>query len=122
MDRWLDYLRSRKLKQGDGRDSRSGTEATVEENATKSLRRPSAHRRFPEKATEDPTMRLGRLAAANRSPLCVAPDDPVIRAITLMLQHDYSQLPVTTTEARVEGIVLAGSRSGSRLCARQEVR
>ncbi len=58
----------------------------------------------PGRATEDPTSRIGRLAAANRPPLCIAPDADISEAITLMLQHDYSQLPVTTSERDVKGM------------------
>jgi CBS domain-containing protein len=45
------------------------------------------------------------LPAANRKPLCVSPDAEVSEAITLMLQQDYSQLPVTTTEHSVRGMI-----------------
>jgi CBS domain-containing protein len=68
----------------------------------------------PGKVTEDPAGRIGRLEAANRRPLCLPPDADIAEAITLMMQHDYSQLPVTTTERDVKGM-LSWKSLGSRL-------
>jgi CBS domain-containing protein len=70
----------------------------------------------PKKASGDVNSRIkiGMLAAANRPPLCVSPDTEVSEAITLMLQYDYSQLPVTTTERDVKGII-SWKSLGSRL-------
>lgn len=53
----------------------------------------------------DPTYRIGKLASANRRPVSVKPDDLIAKAVTLMLTHDYSQLPVMTSEREVKGIV-----------------
>ena len=53
----------------------------------------------------EPAHRIGRLQAANRSPLTVKPSDTVERAVTLMLQNDYSQLPVMATRSKVLGMV-----------------
>src|SRR5438552_1680794 len=44
--------------------------------------------------TSDPTFRIGSLPAANKSLITVNQNDDVARAVTLMLQHDFSQLPV----------------------------
>lgn len=68
------------------------------------------------KSADDATSRIkiGMLAAANRPPLCVSPETTVSEAITLMLQHDYSQLPVTTTARDVKGI-FSWKSLGSRL-------
>lgn len=52
----------------------------------------------------DPTYRIGRLEMANRRPISIAPDAPVSEAITVMLKHDYSQLPVMTGERSVKGL------------------
>ncbi len=71
------------------------------------------------RATKDPTSRIGRLAAANRPPFFVAPDATVAEAITLMLQHDYSQLPVATTERDVKGM-FSWKSLGSRLALGKE--
>ncbi|MEW6744461.1 MAG: CBS domain-containing protein [Planctomycetota bacterium] len=59
----------------------------------------------PAPAPLDPTYRIGKLASANRKPVSVRPDDSVEKAVTLMLQNDFSQLPVTTSERDVKGVV-----------------
>jgi CBS domain-containing protein len=59
-------------------------------------------------------VKIGVLAAANRPPRCISPDADISEAITLMLQHDFSQLPVTTSDREVKGIVSWRSL-GSRL-------
>jgi len=53
----------------------------------------------------DPTYRIGKLASANSKPLAVRPDDTVERAVTLMLQNDFSQLPVMTSDREVKGVI-----------------
>ena len=53
----------------------------------------------------DPTYRIGRLASANKEPVAVKPDDSIAAAVMLMLTHDYSQLPVMTTEREVKGMI-----------------
>jgi CBS domain-containing protein len=55
--------------------------------------------------TTDPTYRISRLASANRSLVTVKPETPLSQAITLMLMHDYSQLPVMTGERDVKGVI-----------------
>ena len=59
--------------------------------------------------SRDPTYRIGRLASANKQPLSVKPDDPIDKAVTLMIAHDYSQLPVMTSDRHVRGIISWGS-------------
>ncbi len=54
--------------------------------------------------TTDPTYRIGKLPAANNQPLTVKPSDSIEKAVTLMMEHDYSQLPVVTTPSSVEGL------------------
>src|ERR1700690_3762314 len=49
--------------------------------------------------------RVGKLEAANRVVVWVNPEDSVQRAITLMMAHGYSQLPVMTSEREVKGVV-----------------
>ena len=46
--------------------------------------------------------------------MCVAPDSPLERAVTLMLAHDYSQLPVMTGPRELKGVV-SWKTIGSRL-------
>ncbi|MCH7913809.1 MAG: CBS domain-containing protein [Deltaproteobacteria bacterium] len=53
----------------------------------------------------DPVQRLTLLPAANRPPVTIHRDADLQRAITLMLLHDYSQLPVMQNERDVDGMV-----------------
>jgi CBS domain-containing protein len=53
----------------------------------------------------DPTYRIGKLAAANKRPLSIKPDDSIAKAVTLLIAHDYSQLPVMTSDREVKGIL-----------------
>jgi len=53
----------------------------------------------------DPSFRLSKLAAANKVPLSVAPDAPLEEAVTKMLMHDYSQLPIMQSEREVRGAI-----------------
>jgi CBS domain-containing protein len=53
----------------------------------------------------DPTFRIGRLPAANQTLVTVNQNDDVARAVTLMLQYDFSQLPVMQGEREVKGVV-----------------
>lgn len=70
----------------------------------------------PKKPGDDVStrIRISRLDAANRPPLCISPDADISEAITLMLQHDYSQLPVTTSPREVKGLI-SWKSLGSRL-------
>jgi predicted transcriptional regulator len=70
----------------------------------------------PKNAGDDVSTRIkiSRLDAANRPPICISPDGNICEAITLMLQHDYSQLPVTTTLRDVKGLI-SWKSLGSRL-------
>ena len=52
-----------------------------------------------------PTVRVDSLEAAHNPPVSVAPDDTVVRAITLMKLNDFSQLPVMTNERNVRGVI-----------------
>jgi CBS domain-containing protein len=53
----------------------------------------------------DPTFRIGSLPAANKSLISINVEDSVATAVTLMLQHDFSQLPVMQGEREVKGVV-----------------
>jgi predicted transcriptional regulator len=48
---------------------------------------------------------IGMLEAANREPLSVKRDDLIEKAITYMLLHDYSQLPVMQSNRDVKGYI-----------------
>ena len=52
----------------------------------------------------DPTYRISKLAAANRKPVVVTPNDTLQKVVTLMLTYDFSQLPVMTSERDVKGM------------------
>ncbi len=54
---------------------------------------------------DDPTFRIGSLPAANKKLVVVNQNDSVTKAITLMLQHDFSQMPVMQGEREVKGVV-----------------
>ena len=56
-------------------------------------------------ADDNPTHRIKKLKAANTEPTSVNPNTPLSEAITLMMAHGYSQLPVMTTPLEVKGIV-----------------
>ena len=51
------------------------------------------------------THRIGTLEAANKKPVSVKPDDPLRKAATIMQLHDYSRLPVMTSERDVKGVI-----------------
>ena len=53
----------------------------------------------------EPAHWIGRLEAATNSPLMVSLSDSVGHAITLMLQHEYSQLPVKRGPNKIAGMI-----------------
>jgi len=69
-------------------------------------------------AFADPTYRVSKLAAANRTPVSVQPDSTVTEAVTLMMANDFSQLPVISGDRNVKGVVSWRS-IGSRLALGQ---
>lgn len=76
--------------------------------------------------------RLGHLDAANQTPVSVKRDQEIGVATTLMLRHDFSQLPVMRGEREIEGVVswrtigeataLGGSPRHVRDCTEPQVR
>lgn len=54
---------------------------------------------------DDPTYRVGRLEAASKGVISVAPNDSLEKAFALMLFHSYSQLPVMQGDRDVKGAV-----------------
>jgi CBS domain-containing protein len=69
----------------------------------------SAEPDIPEGPTDmealDPTFRIGSLPAANKTLVTVNQQDEVARAVTLMLQYDFAQLPVMQSDREVKGVV-----------------
>ena len=53
----------------------------------------------------DPIHQIDTLPAANKKPVSVKPDEPISAATTKMRLHDYSQLPVMTSERDVKGMI-----------------
>ncbi len=54
---------------------------------------------------EDPTFRIGSLPAANKPLVVVGQEDKLANAVTLMLHHDFAQLPVMQGEREVKGMI-----------------
>lgn len=54
---------------------------------------------------QDPTYRIGRLKAAHQPPVWVPPTCSIAEAATLMISHDFSQLPVMQNDRMVKGLV-----------------
>lgn len=53
----------------------------------------------------DPTHRISKLEAANTVPITVSPDATIREALTIMLAHGFSQLPIVTSPREVKGVV-----------------
>lgn len=53
----------------------------------------------------DPVSRIQLLPSANRFPLTVKKENTLQEATTLMLMHDYSQLPVMNGKRNVDGLI-----------------
>lgn len=53
----------------------------------------------------EPAYRVSRLLDPRLKLITIGPDAPLAEAVTLMLRHDYSQLPVMTNERDVRGVV-----------------
>jgi CBS domain-containing protein len=56
-------------------------------------------------SAEDPTFRIGSLPAANKHLIVISNDASLTKAITLMLQYDFSQLPVMQGDREVKGVI-----------------
>ncbi len=56
-------------------------------------------------AIDDPTFRIGRMPAANKKIISVNQGDSLMKAVSLLLKHDFSQLPVMQGEREVKGVV-----------------
>jgi CBS domain-containing protein len=52
----------------------------------------------------DPTQQISKLKAANQKVISVSPNDTIAVAVTKMLLHDYSQLPVMN-DRTVKGVI-----------------
>ncbi len=54
---------------------------------------------------DDPTFRIGSLAVARKTLVYINNDAPLNKAVTLMLQNDFSQLPIMEGAREVHGVV-----------------
>ena len=75
----------------------------------------------------DPTFRIGSLPAANKAVVTVGQDDDLKKAVTKMMQNDYSQLPIMHGEREVKGMISwksIGARyaMGAKCCKVQDCR
>jgi CBS domain-containing protein len=57
------------------------------------------------KEMTDPADRIGRLESARKVPVHVRPSTSLREAVTIMMAHDYSQLPIMTTSRDVKGLI-----------------
>jgi len=67
----------------------------------------------------DPVARVSMLEAANRPPVTVTRDSEVAEAVTLMLMHDFSQLPVMQNDRNVDGVISWKSLGAARALNRE---
>lgn len=54
---------------------------------------------------DEPTYQVSHLPAARKEVVSVAPDKSITEAVTLMLYHDFDQLPVMTGLRNVKGMI-----------------
>jgi CBS domain-containing protein len=87
-------------------------ESLVEENG---VRADSVYAASVGGSSRDPAPRIGMLKAANTVPTPVSRDTKVKEAITIMLMHDYSQLPVMQGDRHVDGLISWRSIGGTRI-------
>ena len=83
-------------------DTEAGTETGPREETSNSV---EMYEAVVGGSVRDPAPRIGMLKAANTTPLIVSRETELVEAISLMLMHDYSQLPVMTGERTVHGVI-----------------
>jgi CBS domain-containing protein len=118
---WIDATVAFLPKPKVGKTPTSSAAPAMAEGASQKAQKVADSPPAPRKSGDDAISRIkiGMLAAANRPPLCISPDAKISEAITLMLQHDYSQLPVTTSVRDLKGII-SWKSLGSRLALGKE--
>jgi predicted transcriptional regulator len=72
-----------------------------------------------EPVSDDPTYRISKLAAANQNVVSVKPDATLEHVVTVMMERDFSQVPVMTNERDVKGVI-SWRAIGSRLALVQK--
>jgi predicted transcriptional regulator len=96
------------LSAEEGAESSTGDVATVQEVTKVSITASVegvVETALSEKAPSDPTFRIGNFPAANKKLVTVGQDDPLNKAVTRMLQCDFSQLPIMQGEREVKGVI-----------------
>ncbi len=68
-------------------------------------KRPTPKKKTEEEPPRDPVPRLALLPAANAKPISVKRDAELKQAVTLMMLHDFSQLPVMQSDRKVDGMI-----------------
>lgn len=71
-------------------------------------------KRAKSKSGADPIQRIKILSAANKEPITVTRDAELVEATTLMMLHNYSQLPVLSNPKTIVGFISWGT-IGSKL-------
>lgn len=71
-------------------------------------------KRAKSKSGADPIQRIKILSAANKEPITVTRDAELVEATTLMMLHNYSQLPVISNPKTIVGFISWGT-IGSKL-------
>ena len=84
----------------------SAVEQAVEQSeSAPTSAEPSASEESEDAESSDPIFRIGSLPAANQRLVAVNRSDLIATAITLMLENQFSQLPVMQGEREVKGVV-----------------
>jgi CBS domain-containing protein len=78
---------------------------TEEQEELESVSAPNSPAPITALVSKDPTYRISKLAAANQVVVAVTPDASLAECITKMLLRDFSQLPVTTSDREVKGMI-----------------
>jgi predicted transcriptional regulator len=60
---------------------------------------------IPDGVDDDPTYRISKMATACQRPMCVPTDTLVNDVVTMMLTHNYSQIPVVGEGDIIRGII-----------------
>jgi len=93
---WIDSEITFELRKKEKKEDRSVSDEKVEQGPAETL---------DSWIDKDPTYRISKLEAANQKVVSISPDGTIAQAITIMMTHDFTQLPVMTSERDVKGIL-----------------
>lgn len=103
---WVDVpIKVKALKVAQPEDGKPRKESDGEAQAKAPGETPPASPAQPAMPARDRTPTIGRLPAANKKVVSVPPGTPLNEAITIMMLHDYSQLPIVQNERECKGAV-----------------